>query len=187
MSQTLTPKITPATTIPPEIHSFSVKTTVLPVSSSSINAVLPVSSTYDVPLNTFTAKTSSIRTFSLTTRKLKIVPPLQQHKTRHHEVVQNKIKVKILSPVVKSVKSAKKGKTFFSKVPYREVVRFQPDRSGGVSLVNTEGITLAHRRAGASIPLLNQLPAGLTPTIKITPVFISGVGNRGGTQPRRFF
>jgi len=94
--------------------------------------------------------------------------------------------------VQKSVKpsvSTNHEKRFFNKVPYREVVRFLSDQTGGVSLVNTQGHTLAHSKAGHTIPILNQLPAGLAPTLKITPVIISGLGNSGASlgARRRFF
>jgi len=94
--------------------------------------------------------------------------------------------------VQKSVKpsvSTNHEKRFFNKVPYREVVRFLSDQTGGVSLVNTQGHTLAHSKAGHTIPILNQLPAGLAPTLKITPIIISGLGNSGAIlgARRRFF
>ena len=139
---------------------------------------------------------SSTGTFSPVPRILPKAQPTQVQNTKLSEpgiVVNKKFKVKLVGPLVqKSVKpsvSANPGQTFFNKVPYREVVRFLPDQTGGVSLVNTQGHTLAHNKAGHTIPILNQLPAGLTPTLKITPVIISGLGKGGDTliARRRFF
>ena len=95
----------------------------------------------------------------------------------------------LVQKFVKPSVSAIPEQTFFNKVPYREVVTFQSDQIGGVSLVNTQGHTLAHNKAGHTIPILNQLPAGLAPTLKITPVIISGLGKGGDTliARRRFF
>ena len=109
-----------------------------------------------------------------------IVQPLQ--KTRLTELIANQQrKVKLSHEEGKLSESSftvKNGKFFFSKVPHREIVTYQSRRDGGVSLVNRKGQTLAHIRAGSTIPVLNQLPAGVSPTLKITPVFITGVGRR---------
>jgi len=114
----------------------------------------------------------------------RIVPSRVQslQKPRVPEVITNKLRqVKLGHEEGKSSESSftvKNGKFFFSKVPYREIVTYQSQRDGGISLVNRKGQTLAHSMAGSTIPVLNQLPAGLSPTLKITPVFISGEGGR---------
>jgi len=68
------------------------------------------------------------------------------------------------------------GKRFFSRTPYREVASFHSLVEGGVELVTVGGRTLARSRSGERIPVRDSLPAGLTRTLKVTPVFITGVG-----------
>ena len=68
------------------------------------------------------------------------------------------------------------GKTFFSRTPYREVASFRSLGEGGVELVTVGGRTLARSSSGGRIPVRDSLPAGLTRTLKVTPVFITGVG-----------
>eukprot|EP00092_Neocalanus_flemingeri_P037158 GFUD01040447.1.p1 GENE.GFUD01040447.1~~GFUD01040447.1.p1 ORF type:complete len:532 (-),score=105.34 GFUD01040447.1:24-1418(-) len=79
-----------------------------------------------------------------------------------------------------------------SHVPFSvEVARFRPDDEGSIHLVTKEGRSLAASSRGALIPVLETLPAGLAPTFKITPVFITGLGDeRLSTmiqRPRRRF
>jgi len=65
---------------------------------------------------------------------------------------------------------------FFSRTPYREVASFHSLSEGGVELVTVEGRTLARSSSGGRIPVRESLPAGLTRTLKVTPVFITRVG-----------
>jgi len=108
-----------------------------------------------------------------------------------HEVVKNQVEIED-SAVVSELQTEtsttplpRRRKVFFGRgssasnfpVPFQvEVARFLPDSVGNIHLVNEEGRSLATAGNGALIPVREQLPAGLAPTFKITPVFISGLG-----------
>ena len=56
---------------------------------------------------------------------------------------------------------------------------FLPDRAGNIHLVTRDGITLASAGRGLTIPVREELPAGLAQTFRITPVIISGLREAG--------
>jgi hypothetical protein len=63
-----------------------------------------------------------------------------------------------------------------------EVGRFEEDAAGNLHLVNMSGFPLASAPPGSLIPTLTALPAGLSASIQITPVFLTDQSKYGFSQ-----
>jgi hypothetical protein len=63
-----------------------------------------------------------------------------------------------------------------------EVGRFEEDATGNLHLVNMSGFPLASAPPGSLIPTLTALPAGLSTSIQITPVFLTDQSKHGFSE-----